>query len=234
MSRFRAIFLRTAAGVLLLWVALAFAVRAGLGRHAIERAIGEPLGLEASIRRARLAFPFTIVARDIDGRLPGPTGEPVFHAEAVRLGGRSRTVYNPKLLVVEQPSGVILPNCFAACREHLLGTADLPCPARILSPLASVCWNADTELRVLDATLLFRTADGLTHPVFTGLDWTRCTVNLPARDRVECSTIQFRTFGPAVSPDGRPNDGRPGTLSWLGGTSAPVEIIGGITPCTPN
>ena len=231
-SRRRIILLRTVAAVATLWLLAHVAVRAGVGRARMERILGERLGLDVTIGRTRLCG-LSFYALDVEGRLPGISteGEPAFGARLIRVSCGEIDVQDANLLVVEHSDGSTLPAGFASCKPDLDGTAPRPCPIRVLTALGQAVWPPSGEFHgrssVENAAILYRDRQGVLHPVFTGLDWRREWTSIPVHGPVEHTRINYRSFGPAIASDGRPGDGIPGTMEWLGGQDMPVQILWG-------
>ena len=229
--------------LVILWCIASIVAQSALVRRAMERRLAKTLGTEVQIARTALGFPATLIARDAFGwadtdhhsridpeDLSSNKWERILWcATEIRVSPGATTVRECGLMVRENPDGTTLPACFSSCKEHLLGTADLPCPARILSALATL-WHP-RRVSIADATFVYQDAEKKAHPVFIGLDWTSNTATLPGHDRLEHGSITYRAFGAATSPDGRPNDGTGGTLEWLGGISAPLQVLWVPSPC---
>jgi hypothetical protein len=217
------VLLRFVVAIAALWLLAGIAVRVGVGQSRAERVIGERLGLDAAIGRSRLCG-FAYCALDVEGRLPNsaPDADSVFTAQRVRIGPRKIHVQDATFQITERPDGSTVPASFATCKPDLDGTAQSPCPIRVLTALGQAVWppsgifhgRADVE----NAAILYRDREGALHPVFTGLDWRRqwfrFTLEPECRHSMYTSA-RFRSFGPAVAPDGRPTDGGAGSVQWF-------------------
>lgn len=220
--RRRVILLRSIAAVAALWLLAHAAVRAGVGRARMERILGERLGLDVTIGRTRLRG-LSFYALDVRGYLPGAAeGEPAFGARLIRVSCGEIDVQDANLLVVELPDGSTLPASFASCKPDLDGTASRPCPIRVLTALWQTAWPPSGEYHgktsVENAAILYRDRESALHPVFTGLDWRRQWFRFtlePECRRSMYTSARFRSFGPAVAPDGRPTDGGAGSVQWF-------------------
>ena len=217
------VLLRLVVALAALWILAGIAVRAGVGRGRAERVIGERLGLDTAIGRSRLCG-FAYCALDVKGRLPDAAtdADPVFTAQVIRIGLRKLLVQDATLQITERPDGTTVPASFATCKADLDGTAQSPCPIRVLTALGQALWPPSGEFRgrssVGNAAILYLDREGALHPVFTGLDWRRMWIRFalePECRRSVYSSASFRSFGPATAPDGRPTDGGAGSVQWF-------------------
>ena len=211
-----------------LWFLARYAAGTGPARRHFADNLAETLGADAvAVESTTLEFPFTFVARGVKATVTAPEAT-VFEAPEIRVHCCcSWRVESPKVLAVAKPDGGIVPVFFGPepVRKALDGSGR-PCPVTMLSSVSDA-WElpCGEYFSIRKADVAYRDLDGGIHPVFTGLTWTKNGVRLGKRGRVDYSTAKWTTFGPAVAPDGRPNDGRPGEAEWLGGRGTPIQPL---------
>lgn len=218
-----------------LWFLAHYAAKSGLARRTFADNLAETLGADkASVESTTLEFPFTFVARGVKATLAAPEAT-VFEAPQVRISCCAWKIESPTVVAVAKPDGMIVPSFFGQdpVRKALDGSGRL-CPVSMLSMLSDA-WEAPRKwFHIRKADVAYRDLDGGVHPVFTGLTWTKRPVCLGKHGRVPYSVAKWTTFGPAVAPDGRPNDGRPAEAEWLGGNGIPVQPLWGPKPPCPG
>ena len=209
-----------------LWFLARYAAGTGPARRHFADNLAETLGADkVEVESTTLEFPFTFVARGVKATVAAPEAT-VFEAPEITHTGFLWRIDSPKVLAVARPDGGIVPVFFGPepVRKALDGSARI-CPVTMLSSVSDA-WEVTSEWFVIRAaTIAYRDLDGAVHPVFTGLSWTKNPVRLGKHGRVQYSAAKWTTFGPAVAPDGRPNDARPGEAEWLGGHGTPIQPL---------
>lgn len=218
-----------------LWFLARYAATSAPARRHFTEAIAETLGADAaSAESTTLEFPFTFVARGVKATIATPSAT-VFETPEIRIRCCSWRIESPTVLAVAKSDGAIVPTFFhpAPVRAALDGSAR-PCPVTVLSSVSDAWEMKSKWFRIRKAEVAYRDLDGAVHPVFTGLTWTKRPICLGKHGRVPYSVAKWTSFGPAVAPDGRPNDGRPGEAEWLGGNGTPVQPLWGPKPPCPG
>ena len=218
-----------------LWFLARYAAGTGPARRHFADNLVETLGADkVEVASTTLEFPFTFVARDVRATIAAPEVT-VFAAPEIRVGCCAWRIDSPTVLATAKPDGSIVPVFFSPdpVRKALDGSGR-PCPVTMLSTVSDA-WEVGSEwFHIRKAEVGYRDLDGAVHPVFTGLTWTKSPVRLGKHGRVDYSAAKWTTFGPAVAPDGRPNDGRPGEAEWLGGRGTPVQPLWAPKPPCPG
>ena len=218
-----------------LWFLARYAAGTSLVRRHFADNLAETLGADkVSIESTTLEVPFTFVARRVKATIAAPEVT-IFEAPQIRVRCCSWKIESPTVVAVAKPDGGIVPTFLNPdpIRKALDGSGRL-CPVAMLS-MVSDAWEVVSEwFHIRKADVAYRDLDGAVHPVFTGLTWTKRPVRLGKHGLVHYSVAKWTTFGPAVAPDGRPNDGRPGEAEWLGGHGTPVQPLWGPKPPCPG
>lgn len=218
-----------------LWFLARYAARTGPVRRHFADNLAEALGADAvAVESSTLEFPFTFVAHGVKATLASPEAT-VLEAPEIRANCCSWRVESPTVVAVAKPDGGIVPSFFASesVRASLDGSGR-PCPVGLLSTVADAWELPSRKFTIRKADVGYRDLDGGVHAVFTGLTWTKRPVCLGKHGRVGYSVAKWTSFGPAVAPDGRPNDGRPSEAEWLGGSGVPVQPLWGPKPPCPG
>ena len=218
-----------------LWFLARYAARTGPVRRHFADDLAEALGADAvTVESTTLEFPFTFVARGVKATLAAPEAT-VFEAPEIQASCCSWRIESPTVVAVAKPDGGIVPGFFGPepVRASLDGSGR-PCPVGLLSTVADVWEVPSKRFTIRKADVAYRDLDGNVHAVFTGLTWTRRPIRLGKHGCVGYSVAKWTSFGPAVAPDGRPNDGRFNEAEWLGGRGVPVQPLWGPKPPCPG
>ena len=218
-----------------LWFLARYSAQTGPVRRHFADDLAEALGADAvTVESTTLEFPFTFVARGVKATLAASEAT-VFEAPEIKAGCCWWRIESPTVVAVAKPDGGIVPTFFGpeSVRASLDGSGR-PCPVGLLSTVADTWEVPSKKFTIRKADVAYRDLDGGVHAVFTGLTWTRRPIRLGKHGWVGYSVAKWTSFGPAVAPDGRPNDGRSNEAEWLGGRGVPVQSLWGPKPPCPG